>query len=110
MSTYSEVWGCATHPQNDNIYVSAGGDKFIRMWQYDKEGAPKQILESVELGDDVTALDWSACGKWIACGDREAKLTIIDSETLGRKVSNAISSKMSAAQAAKMRGRNNFKS
>jgi len=49
LKTYPEVWGCATHPTDDNIYVSAGGDKFIRMWQYEKEGKPKQLLESVEL-------------------------------------------------------------
>jgi len=37
-------------------------------------------------------------------------MTIIDAETLGRNVKNAISSKMTTAQAAKMRGKHNFKS
>lgn len=40
------------------------------------------IKVSKEFEHDITALDWSRCGKYIAAGDRNAQCTVLDSKTL----------------------------
>ena len=40
------------------------------------------IAVSLPLKDDPTSLDWSSNGKWIAVGDRNATITILDSGSL----------------------------
>jgi WD40 repeat protein len=61
-----EVWGCASHP-TEQVFASSGGDKTIRLWH-----ETKMIKVSKEFEHDITALDWSRCGNYIAAGDRNA--------------------------------------
>lgn len=52
---------------------------------------------SEPLKNDPTSLDWSSNGKWIAVGDRNATLTILDAETM--QVIDSLSSVMTTAKA-----------
>lgn len=74
IESYAEVWGCTTHPTEDGLFASAGGDKRVRIWSFDKEdmGEKIQLRQSEELEHDATSLSWSYDAKWICVGDREA--------------------------------------
>ena len=105
LRTYNEVWGLTTHPTNPSVYASAGGDSRIRVWDFKQR---KQIAISESFAADPTSLDWSLDGKFIAVGDRNATVTIVDAETL--KVIDSVSSEMSDAKRQKQRGKHDFRS
>ena len=65
------------------------------------------IAVSLPLKDDPTSLDWSSNGKWIAVGDRNATITILDSGSLA--VLDTLSSAVAVQKAAAIKGAHNFK-
>lgn len=73
MRTYAEIWGCVTHPEDETIFATAGADRRIRVWKYERDtsdqdgqitktGEKKILMETKQLEVDVTSLDWSKNG------------------------------------------------
>jgi microtubule-associated protein-like 6 len=71
-----EVWGCATHPTLQ-IFASAGADKCVRIWDDKKMLGSKSGFEH-----DVTALSWAQNGKFLAVGDRDGTVFVMDVQNL----------------------------
>lgn len=64
----------------------------VRIWS-----STKQEYCSQRLLNDPTSLDWSNDAKWIAVGDREATISILDAKSL--KVVDFCKNGVSAAKA-----------
>jgi WD40 repeat protein len=87
---YAEVWGCTTHP-TEQKFATCGSDRRIRVWE-----PKKMIAVSEKFNVDVTALDWSSDGTFIAVGDRKGFCTIVDAKTL--QVLGTMKSKLSSGK------------
>lgn len=76
VKSYSETWACAVHPKEQK-FASGGADKTVRIWD-----SQKMLKVSAQFTYDITALSWSADGKFLAMGDRKGIATILDANTL----------------------------
>ncbi len=72
----AELWGCAVHP-TEQLFASCGADKTIRIWK-DKQ----MVMASDQFTNDLTALDWSSNGLFMAAGDITGMIHLIDPKTL----------------------------
>lgn len=73
---FAEIWGCTAHP-TEQVFATSGSDRRIRVW-----GPKKMIAVSEPFEYDVTALDWSSDGTFIAVGDRKGVGHVVDSKSL----------------------------
>lgn len=62
------MWGCSTCPDKANMhkFVTAGGDKTIRVYDIAKKS---MIKGTKPLEQELRAVDWSPDGKYIVAGD-----------------------------------------
>ena len=54
-----EIFGCAVDPTGQH-FVTCGGDKTIRKWDY---AGRQMVMGTKEFKDDVCAIDWANDGK-----------------------------------------------
>merc|ERR1711871_757859 len=59
-----ELWGLSTHPANDDLFVTAGDDKTVRVWSISK----RRMLKKAVLDTMARAVDWSPDGNTVAVG------------------------------------------
>jgi WD40 repeat protein len=59
-----EVWGLAAHPTNPSIFVTAGDDMTLRLWNADV----RRQLGMVVMGTHIRAVAWSPDGSVLAVG------------------------------------------
>lgn len=59
-----EVWGLAAHPTQPHLFLSAGDDKSVRLW----DARMKKQVGVAWLRDRCRAVAWSPDGERVACG------------------------------------------
>ena len=64
---FGETWGLAAHPQDPNVFATAGDDKTIRLWHVRYRGSFAQTAPGAVL-DMCRALCYSPDAKYLAAG------------------------------------------
>ena len=59
-----ELWGLSMHPTNEDLFVTAGDDKTVRVWSISK----RRMLKKAVLDTMARAVDWSPDGNIVAVG------------------------------------------
>jgi THO complex subunit 3 len=65
------------HPSDANVLASAGDEKLLFVWDA-RKGEPAQRVES--SGKNIN-LTWSPCGQFVALGNMDDQLTVLDART-----------------------------
>merc|ERR1712100_755682 len=69
-----ELWGLSTHPANDDLFVTAGDDKTVRIWSISK----RRMLKKAVLDTMARAVDWSPDGFTVAIGSQDNNIYLHD--------------------------------
>lgn len=59
-----QLHGCAMHPTNENVFVTAGDDCTIRIWDMHE----RRMLKKVTVDTMCRAIEWSPDGTLLGCG------------------------------------------
>ncbi|KAJ3073838.1 THO complex subunit 3 [Podochytrium sp. JEL0797] len=63
------------HPSDDNILVTTGSDKTLRLWDVRAPTSAKVVINTV--GENIN-IDWSPDGNTIAVGNKDDEISFID--------------------------------
>lgn len=71
-----ELWGLACHPTK-GVFVTAGDDKLVQLWDF----KARKVVAQTNVAHHARSATFSKNGH-LAVGQKEARVTILDSETL----------------------------
>jgi len=85
-----ELWGLSTHPANEDLFVTAGDDKTVRIWSISK----RRMLKKAVLDTMARAVDWSPDGNTVAVGlggtskqgaaqKKDGAYVVLETDTMG---------------------------
>jgi len=69
-----ELWGLDTHPLNSNIFITAGDDGFVKVYNLEK----KELIRKKNYGIRLRSICYSPSGINIAVGTNEGSFFIIN--------------------------------
>lgn len=70
-----KVLALASHP-SEQLFVTSGTDRCLRFWS-----AGKQEAVAADFADDIIAIDWSSCGRFLLIGDARGQLYSVDASS-----------------------------
>ncbi|KAJ3103386.1 Echinoderm microtubule-associated protein-like 5 [Phlyctochytrium planicorne] len=75
-----ELWGCATDPRDNNVYVTSGDDSMV----FKRSLSPPKTLASVRLQGKLRAINYSPDSKFIAVGNDNGDIYLLKSSDLSQ--------------------------
>lgn len=70
-----KVRALACHP-TEQLFVTAAADRCLRFW-----AGTKQEAVASDFADEIVAIDWSSCGRFLLVGDTRGQVYSVDAST-----------------------------
>ncbi|KAL4483877.1 hypothetical protein ABPG72_006252 [Tetrahymena utriculariae] len=77
----NELWGLAVSPTNQNLYITSGGDKTIRLWDIKRR---RMITSTKPMKNDVKGVHWGVQNgkEFVVAGDDLGFVYLLNPQTL----------------------------